>query len=53
MTRILSAACLALLAALPPPAGAHGTGTIVKPRFHRAGNERGAGATARRQSERF
>jgi hypothetical protein len=53
MTRILSAACPALLAAVSLPAGAHGTGTTVKPLFHRAGNERGAGATARRQSERF
>jgi hypothetical protein len=37
MTRILSAACLALLAAVSLPAGAHGTRMTVKPLFHRAG----------------
>lgn len=36
MARRAAAICLALLAALSPPAGAHGTGTTVKPLFHRA-----------------
>lgn len=35
MKRILSAACLALAAAVSLPAGAHGTGATVKPLFHR------------------